>query len=244
MKHLVEPSREYLTQLIGRPKAVVGWCEVAITEFLKRDKRDLTIINIGCGYGWLEMAKTQRHWPVNIISLEPSFSDLLFFQKNLQETNALPLVATGLSLPLVSCSIDIAVVTEVLEHIPRGEEYALFAEVFRVMSDGGIALFTTPKRTFLSCIGDPAWWLIGHRHYSTKRLVDFAESAGFMVNLVSTHGGWAEMISMLDLYVSKWLFRRRPMLPKFYNRRLDIEWESSKRSFMGLWMVVEKKAAN
>jgi SAM-dependent methyltransferase len=225
----------------GRMLAVVDWCKSVL------ESKDLQIgdshrlMNVGCGFGWLEMIGLAEGWPVTFMSIEPTESDLKVYQTFVDSEFAFPVVGSGLKIPFRSESISVAVISEVMEHIPKNSESQLFSEVFRLLMPGGVGLFTTPKKTFRSCLGDPAYWTIGHRHYSIAEIEKFANDSGFNVLEVSTRGGWVELFSMLDLYISKWIFRRRPIFGTKFSNSLDSEWAGeSNGNFMGLWMVVQR----
>ena len=70
---------------------------------------------------------------------------------------------------------------EVLEHIPKDTEKKMFNEVNRVLKPGGIFYISTPYNNVISNIFDPAWWLIGHRHYSLEKVKKYAQDAGFEI---------------------------------------------------------------
>jgi SAM-dependent methyltransferase len=227
-------------ELHGRLLAVANWSEENLKERYRLGGDQVKLCNIGCGFGWLELHGLKKGWPVDFLSVEPSESDLKVFKELVTSESVTALVASGLDIPIADSSVDLVVVTEVLEHIPKNCENLLFKEVFRILAPGGSALITTPKRTFRSCIGDPAFWLIGHRHYAIKDLEDFAANAGFKKLKSSTRGSLGEFISTWDLLISKWIFRRQPILGKRLWKRLDAEWSSEARHFMGVWMVVTK----
>ena len=240
MKSVLKVEDHVPQELHGRLLAVADWCEENISERRISGGNQLRLCNIGCGFGWLELHGIEKKWPVEFVSVEPSESDLKVFKELVTSKSVTAVVASGLDIPVPDSSVDLVVVTEVLEHIPKNCESLLFNEVFRILAPGGSALFTTPKRTFRSCFGDPAYWLIGHRHYAIDDLLDFVEKAGFKKRESSTRGSWAELLSIWDLLVSKWIFRRPPIIGKRLWNRLDAEWDSDAKSFMGVWLVVGK----
>jgi hypothetical protein len=70
---------------------------------------------------------------------------------------------------------------------------------------------------------DPAWWLIAHRHYSSEDIRAFARGSNFEVQVIGVTGGWWDMLSLWNLYVSKWIFRRNPILQRRLDKNLDRE---------------------
>ena len=239
MKTTFKVSADDLIFLYGRMRAVTDWCDKS--ELLADiGGNGIRVLNVGCGFGWLETYGIKSRWPAEFLCVEPSQKDLAIIRELVINDSLAPIVASGLNLPFADGSVDLIVCSEVLEHIPKGTEFAFFRELGRVLKVGGEVLVTTPKWTLRSCLGDPAWFF-GHRHYSSQDLRRFASASCLHVKLIETRGGWVELCSMLNLYVSKWVFRRRPILAVFFSKRLDKEWKSpSKRNFMNLWMVLTK----
>ena len=240
MRNVLKVEDNLHHELHGRLRAVANWCQENVYELDRLGIKPTRLCNVGCGFGWLELYGLKERWPIEFISVEPSESDLEVFKELVKSESVTALVASGLDIPIADSSVELVVVTEVIEHIPKKCETLLFDEVFRILAPGGRALFTTPKRTIRSCFGDPAYWLVGHRHYSIDDLASFAKNAGFDVLEVSSRGSWAELISIWDLYVSKWIFRRPPILGKKLWRWLDAEWVADEKQFMNVWFVVCK----
>ena len=67
--------------------------------------------------------------------------------------------------------------------------------------------------------------MIGHRHYSLTAVRSLSQNAGLSVARLELRGGLWEVVHMNVMYVSKWIFRRRP----FFERQLvalsDREWQ-------------------
>jgi hypothetical protein len=100
----------------------------------------------------------------------------------------------------------------------------MFAEVQRVLRPAGRFYLSTPHANLASTLADPAWWLIGHRHYSVARLQALAAEAGFRVDRLTLRGGLWELVWLWDLYLSKWVLRRRPLAEHSVSRRVDEEY--------------------
>jgi SAM-dependent methyltransferase len=132
-------------------------------------------------------------------------------------------VGSALAIPAVNESIDTVVCWEVLEHIPKGTEGQAFREIARVLRPGGLFCMSTPHAALAARITDPAWWLIGHRHYRQAHLRAFAAEAGLEVEREGLRGGWWQIVHLNDLYLSKWVLRRRPLLERSLLARVDRE---------------------
>lgn len=188
------------------------------------DLKGKTALDIGCGYGWCELDFLNRG-VTKIIGVEQSEKDLETIQKNINNDRLELKVSSATNLPFEPNSFDTIVSWEVIEHIPKGTEKMMFSEVTRVLRPGGTFYLSTPHRSFFSNALDPAWWLIGHRHYSLKQLAKFAnDTSSLRIELVNIKGGWWSLLSILNLYISKWIFRRKPIFETFFSEKENLEY--------------------
>ena len=102
--------------------------------------RGRTILNIGCGDGYLERAAQARHWQV--VSVDPDRSSA-------ERVKAMGIDArcgSIDSLPLPPASVDVVVCTEVFEHLTPETLDAGMKEIARVLVPGGALIGTVPYR--------------------------------------------------------------------------------------------------
>jgi SAM-dependent methyltransferase len=231
--HLRNKSREVHMNVSGRNEFVVDWVRNVLGE-------GDTVLDAGCGYGWVAWHVQQFAPRTKFICIEPDTKTLeiakslvdnreVFFCTNWDEVQG-----SGLG------GADVAVSIEVLEHVPRGGETEYLTRFAQSLKPGARALVTTPARTLRSTILDPAFWLARHRHYSRDSLMRFLSESGLRVVAMSKRGGLAELVSIWDLYVSKWVFRREPLLEKLYRQALRNEWRASSGGWMGWWIELER----
>lgn len=168
------------------------------------------ILDIGCGFGWFEYGVLARG-ARRVDGIEVTEADLRTAKENLKDARVSFTVAGALDLPFPDNSFDTVVAWEVLEHIPRSSENQMFKEVARVLKTGGRFYLSTPYDSFLSKILDPAWWLIGHRHYSQEALTTYANGSGMNVLSMHRKGGIWSLLNTLNMYFSKWVLRRGPL---------------------------------
>ncbi len=193
------------------------------------------IIDIGCSYGWFE------EWAIRnrcgeIIGVDTNASDLSNARAEVPKADFLE--ASALNLPLSDKLFDIAVMWDVLEHLPRRTEEVALQEINRVLKDKGTLFLSTPHRTFWSCMLDPAWMLVGHRHYSVKNLSSITKQSGFELEKIEYGGGFWELLSMILLYLSKWVFGREvPFKGWFESRRYKEYMPDNNRSSTGFATV-------
>jgi SAM-dependent methyltransferase len=181
-----------------------------------------TVLDVGCGFGWFELYALDNGVR-RVIGVEPKDRQLETARRHISDGRAEFAAGSATSLALPDESVDTVVCWEVLEHLPRGSELAAFAEFRRVLRPGGALYLSTPHASLRARVFDPAWWLIGHRHYRVDHLDRFVRDAGLQPELIETRGGGWQIVAILDLYVAKWLFRRRPFFEATVARRWDEE---------------------
>ena len=149
------------------------------------------------------------------------------------------IVGKGEELPFEDNSFDTVVSWEVLEHIPNNKEDSMFKEVFRVLKPNGFFYLSTPNKSVLSNIFDPAWWLINHRHYNKRKLIKVANRNGFSAENITLRGGLWEIIGINNLYIAKWIFRRNPFFEKYISKKQNKEYK--KQGFTNIFCKFRSK---
>lgn len=188
------------------------------------DVKNKDILNIGCGYGWFELNVLNRG--INkIVGMEISENDLKTAKENIQNERAEFKIGNATNLPFEDNSFDTIVSWEVIEHIPKNTEDEMFSEIKRVLKPDGIFYLSTPYRSFFSNVMDPAWWLIGHRHYSKEQLMKYANKNSFEMLNIQIKGKIWSLFASLNMYISKWIFRRRPIFQNYFIKKENFEYE-------------------
>lgn len=204
------------------------------------DIQGKNILDIGCGYGWCEVAFLEKN-PKMITGIEISENDLVTIRKNVTDSRVSLAVSGATALPFPDDFFDTVVSWEVIEHIPRGTENRMFAEVSRVLKRGGGFYLSTPHLSFWSTLLDPAWWLLGHRHYSAGQLQRYANKNGLQLVEVSVRGGWWSLLSIINMYAAKWLFRRQSFFNSYFLRKEDAEYNGVReRGFANIFVYFRK----
>lgn len=218
-----------MKNLIGeKPTDQLHGRTLYITQFVAdSDIKDKKVLDIGCGFGWLELNFLQRG-AGRITGIEISEKNLETARKYIKSQKVFFRVGSAVDLPFESQSFDTVVSWDVMEHIPKNSETRMFQEVSRVLKGKGIFYLSVPYDSFFSKIFDPAWWLIGHRHYTKRKLISLAKENGYISDKIITNGGWWELLGINNLYISKWIFRRKPFFEKFINNKQDIEYKKEK----------------
>ena len=203
------------------------------------DINNKVILDIGCGYGWFELNSLKRNCN-KIIGLELSEKDLQTASDNINNEKIEFTIGSAVDIPFMDNYFDTIISWEVIEHIPKDTENNMFSEINRTLKDGGTFYLSTPYNSLFSKIFDPAWWLIGHRHYKKDNLIRFAENNGFKVEKVVINGGLWEVLGINNLYIAKWIFRRAPFFESFFNKKQDIEYKKEK-GFTNIFIKFRKR---
>jgi len=206
------------------------------------DIKGKTVLDIGCGYGWCELDFINRGVK-KVTGTEITKEDIRTAKKYIKNKNAEFVVAGATKLPFPDSIFDTVVSWEVIEHIPKNSEDLMFSEVNRVLKKGGTFYLSTPFRHILSNAFDPAWWLIGHRHYSKKTLSGYGNKHGFKVIDIRVKGKFFQVYGWVDLYVWKWIFRRKSPIQNWLNKKIDEEYED-KNGYANIFMKYQKRKSN
>jgi len=203
------------------------------------DIKGKVILDIGCGYGWFENEIIKKH-PKKIIASEISEADLSTIKKYITNPKIVFKKTSAIDLSINDGTIDTVVSWEVIEHIPDKTEHKMFSEARRVLKPHGSFYLSTPYKGFFSTLLDPAWWLIGHRHYNESAMELFAKYNGFNLVKISIKGGFWSILAILNLYFSKWILRRQPIFSDFISKQIDNEFKSKDNGSVNLFVKFKK----
>ncbi len=190
------------------------------------DIKDKKVLDVGCGYGWYELILKSRG-AAYICGIEISDNDLSTAKKHIIDKKIEFKIGSAIDIPYPDKYFDTIVSWEVIEHIPKNTEDKMFQEIHRALKSNGVFYLSTPYKSLISMILDPAWWILGHRHYSKKQLKKFGVDNGFELQNIKVKGAFWNLFSILTMYIFKWIFRRRFPFEAYVNKKLDIEYESN-----------------
>ncbi|OGH03175.1 MAG: hypothetical protein A2798_01965 [Candidatus Levybacteria bacterium RIFCSPHIGHO2_01_FULL_37_17] len=207
------------------------------TEFVNNSEiKDKRILDIGCGFGWFELNALKRGVR-EIAGIEITEEDLAT-AKNIKNKRVIFKVGDAFKIPFKNNYFDTVVAWEVIEHIPKDTEEIMFKEVRRVLKKNGNFYLSTPYDSFWSKNFDPAWWILGHRHYSKETLIKLGENNKMHVLRIEVKGKVWNLLNIINMYISKWIFLRRPLLETFFNNKEIIEFRYD--GFMDIFIKYKK----
>lgn len=204
----------------------------------KSDIKGRTVLDIGCGYGWFENYSIKKGVK-SIVGIDSSEHALNVARKYIKDKRARFLKGSATKLNFEENSFDSTFCWEVVEHLPKSSEHLMFSEVKRVLKPGGKFYLSTPYDSFFSKVTDPAWWLVGHRHYSLDKLRELGEKQSFRVTRYWVRGGWYWIFFTLNMYISKWIFRREPFFKDKLSKLATKEYKGQ-RGFVTVFVKYEK----
>lgn len=199
--------------------------------------KNKTVLDIGSGFGWCEHLFSKFN-PQEIIGIEPS-DECLKVAKQFKHPQCKFIKGTALKLPFKDNTFDTIMSWEVLEHIPKNTENVMFKEIYRVLKPGGDLFLSTQYNSIFSTPFDPAWYLVGHRHYSRKNILKFTKDAGLIVKQVYTKGGFFTILGNINMYGSKWILRRNRLFNDFFIRKTKEEY-AGKNGFVNIILHATK----
>jgi SAM-dependent methyltransferase len=137
-------------------------------------------------------------------------------------------------------SFDVAFLLETLEHVPRGTESQVLDAVFEALRPGGTLVLSTPTAG-LAAILDPAWWLVGHRHYRDATVLSLVTNAGYQSAELRFSGNLWTSADTLWMYLDKHIMHRPHRPPALVTRRLDTGMTPSREiGSTTVWVIASK----
>lgn len=179
----------------------IGRVRICLDYVNKQTLFNRVLIDIGSSFGWLENELKNKKLK-SIIGVEPNENTLFLARKNYPYAKFYKGDASNIPVKKESC--DIAVLFDVIEHVPVNSENKVFKEINRILKKNGVLLLSTPFNQLINNILDPAWYF-GHRHYSKELISELLEKLGFKIKTIEVRGSiWAPLY-MIWFYINKWI---------------------------------------
>lgn len=180
------------------------------------------VLDIGCWTGQFEklaVKHTKEIW-----GIDPGIEAIEIAKKFVP--NAKFKVGNALDLKFKNKYFDTVTILDVIEHIPNGLEEKCLREISKVLKTNGHLIISTPHSHPLSTYLDPAFYLIGHRHYSEKKLRNLLNITGFKIINVKKTGGIIRITTTLLEYFYKHILKRKYVLSKTTEKLIKKEYRS------------------
>lgn len=185
------------------------------------------LVEFGCGDGFLVEQVTAAFPETEVHAIDISHTALERARRRAPDSRLIQ--SDALTTPLAAQAFDIALCSEVLEHVP--DDSGLLREILRVLRPGGYLVLTTPnlftaRNLLRKLIGrEPKIEIFEHlREYSYPEIVTGIETAGFCILRFLSIG----------FYIPKmhWIFRSRRLSGLVF--LLARVWPTRGRDFMFL----------
>jgi 2-polyprenyl-3-methyl-5-hydroxy-6-metoxy-1,4-benzoquinol methylase len=189
-------------------------------KFSKNIIKNKQVLDVGCWTGQFEMLAAP--YTKSIIGIDPNKEAILYAKKNVLSSSFQ--VGNALNVPFNKSTFDVVLFLDVLEHLPKNTELTALKEINRVLKSNATLILSTPNYHPLSNAMDPAFFLIGHRHYSLHSLQQMLNSTGF--SIVKTHqaAGLITFLAInLDLFY-KHILNKELNYPSWMTKRIYSEY--------------------
>jgi ubiquinone/menaquinone biosynthesis C-methylase UbiE len=169
------------------------------------------LLDVGCWTGnFISLLKSER---TETAGIDIEEKVLRFAKKRLP--GVFFICGTALNMPFREGYFDIVACWDVIEHLPQKEDSALLFEINKVLKNGGFLLLSTMNGNLLGRLLDPAYFLIGHRHYSEEYLGRLFAKSGFIIEKIYYTTGVVSMLDGILFLIFKHLLRIKKPPSKF-----------------------------
>lgn len=201
------------------------------------DLANKVVLNVGCWIGWYESFVSKKGNNL-VVGIDVDYDALRVAKKSVSADGCEFICASATDLPFKKSSLNMVSLFDVLEHLPIDSESLFFSEANRVLETNGSLIVSVPNNNYVSRLLDPAYFLIGHRHYAITEIREFMEKAGFEIINVKYGGGLAEALSMILIYFFKHLFDLEVPFKSFFEQLRNKEYQG--KGFSTLFVEAAK----
>jgi SAM-dependent methyltransferase len=201
-----------------------------------------SILDLGCGFGWFEEYAI-RNGCRKIIGVD--IDEKLIERAKRDAPAAEFLVQDATEILRDTGEFSVISMFDFIEHLPLRDVVDILGRIRQLLEPGGRLLLSVPNRSLLSNTLDPAFYF-GHHHYGVQDLKEILDDAGFRISRAVYAGGLWEQLSMIWLYVFKWVFRREMPFADFLERKRFTEYEAyqqepGRKAYVTLFVEAVKK---
>lgn len=189
-------ERDLADPVVATHRYYFSW----IKSYIKKAK----ILDVGCWTGPLE--QLLQHEDCKVTGIDIEREPLEFAREKFPKMRFMNASIVD-DTPFKKGEFDMVLFFMVIEHIPKGTELKALKNINYVLKKGGNLFLTTMNSNLISNLFDPAYFLVGHRHYSKKHLKDLLSKAGFKIQEVNYNGSFFTILYTWILYFFKHVLR-------------------------------------
>lgn len=201
--------------------------------FARKYIKNKKILDVGCWTGQFEelVVKDAKE----IVGIDPGAEAIKYAKQRFPAVKFITGTLDTISFP--KNSFDAVTLFDVLEHLPANTEVETLKKIHSLLKPNSYLIITTPNDHFLSVLLDPAFFLLGHRHYSQSALKDNLYRSNFQIEKIFTYGNLATLLDgILDL-IEKYIIHKKTHLRKFIQ---DKSLESKDSGFASVCVIAKK----
>lgn len=160
--------------LAGKYKVVARLLKKLVDDYPVEKKEKIKILDIGCGPG--NLINDLSNLGV-IFGMDISLKALTLCREKNREKSVQLINGRADELPIITNSIDIAILLDVLEHAI--DDRKVIKEIYRVLNPEGMVLLTVPAYHILWGSHDEIYQ--HYRRYRLNKIKQIVEEAGFII---------------------------------------------------------------
>lgn len=163
------------------------------------------VADVGCWLGLLLKWATVSG-AIDITGFDLAGPWINIAKSRLGDSQVIPISSILNISPVYNNTFDLVFCLETIEHVPRGEEILTIKKISDLLKPGGQIVISTPIAGF-AALTDPAWWLMGHRHYRQKTLESLVLKAGLHIEETVFSGNLWTSAAGMAYYIKKHIFK-------------------------------------
>ena len=229
MKNIIKVS-SVQSEYFGRSKRTIEYIN-------QHDIQNKVVLDYGCGFGWF-CDYLLKNKAKKVIGTDVNNNDLSTARDAVTNKQVTFLNLKDFNKLKLSNKFHTITSWEVLEHIPLNSEKNYFKLMDNLLKVNGVLYLSTPNLTFFSFL-DPAFFF-GHRHYKISDIIDFMDGTKLKVEKVNVYAGWWNILTILNFYVAKWIFRRNTFFSNFFQEKSTFEYMTDDKGFINIFMKIRK----
>ncbi len=201
--------------------------------FSRKYIKNKKILDVGCWTGQFEKFAIKD--AKEIVGIDPGAEAVNYAKQKFPTVKFM--AGTLDTIPFTKNSFDTVTLFDVIEHLPVNTEVRTLKKIYSVLKPNGYLIITTPNNHFLSILLDPAFFLLGHRHYSQSALRDILNKSNFKIEKSFSYGNLATLLDGIMDLVEKYILHKRTHLRSLIQNKSS---ESKDSGFASVCVIAKK----